>query len=111
MPAPGTPGTAKTALLTPMSLVLHLGGPDLLAGARRYRARLIEQGRYRRLDEKIRCRPVGIGGGCPAPPMSIFGAMGLLAARTSGTGQGLRIAPATRGRLRPRRCARAWIAT
>ncbi|AOB33978.1 hypothetical protein AKI39_23320 [Bordetella sp. H567] len=58
LPDTGTRGTPDTAPLTPMSLILHLGGPDPLAGAKRYRARLIEQGRYRRLEEKIRAVPL-----------------------------------------------------
>lgn len=42
---------------TPMSMVLHLGPADLLAGAKRYRAHLIESRAYRSLDEKIAATP------------------------------------------------------
>ncbi|MEO6217823.1 MAG: glycoside hydrolase [Sphingomonas sp.] len=42
---------------TPMKMLLHLGGPDLLAGARRYRRHLIEQGDFRSLADKIGATP------------------------------------------------------
>ncbi|CAM3375225.1 Glycosyl hydrolases related to GH101 family, GHL1-GHL3 [Bordetella sputigena] len=45
----------------PMTLVLHLGAADPLAGARRHRARLLEQGRLRALDEKIKAIPAAAG--------------------------------------------------
>lgn len=45
------------ASATPMAMTLHLGGPDLLAGARRYRRQLIEQGSFRTLADKIRATP------------------------------------------------------
>ncbi len=41
----------------PMTLRLHLGGPDLLAGAKRYRQWLVEQGRYEPLADKLRQTP------------------------------------------------------
>lgn len=47
----------RLAPTTPMTMTLHLGGPDLLAGARRYRRHLIGQGRFRSLAEKIRATP------------------------------------------------------
>lgn len=42
---------------TPMAVTLHLGGPDLLAGAKRYRRHLIEQGSFRSLADKIGATP------------------------------------------------------
>jgi hypothetical protein len=44
---------------TPMTLVLHLGGPDPLAGATRYRAWLTAHGDYRPLSGKIADAPLG----------------------------------------------------
>ena len=41
----------------PMTLRLHLGGADPLAGAKRYRQRLVEQGRYEPLADKLRQTP------------------------------------------------------
>ncbi len=41
----------------PMTLVLHLGDADPLAGAKRYRRWLIEQGRYEPLADKLRQTP------------------------------------------------------
>lgn len=38
---------------TPMEMVLHLAGPDLLAGAKRYRRELIQRKQFRPLAEKI----------------------------------------------------------
>jgi hypothetical protein len=40
-----------------MTMVLHLGPADLLAGAKRYRSHLIEHAAYRSLDEKIAATP------------------------------------------------------
>lgn len=42
---------------TPMEMTLHLGGPDLLAGAKRYRQRLIDRGDFRSLADKIKATP------------------------------------------------------
>lgn len=42
---------------TPMRLRLHLGGNDLLAGAKRYRRHLMEEGSFRSLADKIRATP------------------------------------------------------
>ncbi|MDF3199963.1 glycoside hydrolase [Pseudomonas sp. 1912-s] len=42
---------------TPMTLLLHLGESDLLAGAKRYRQWLVEQGRYEPLADKLRQTP------------------------------------------------------
>lgn len=42
---------------TPMEMALHLGGPDLLAGAKRYRRHLIDRGEFRSLAEKIKATP------------------------------------------------------
>ena len=42
---------------TPMAMTLHLAGPDLLAGAKRYRRHLIEQGSFRSLADKIGATP------------------------------------------------------
>jgi len=47
----------RLAPTTPMAMTLHLAGPDLLAGARRYRRQLIEQGSFRSLADKIRATP------------------------------------------------------
>jgi len=47
----------RLAPRTPMVMTLHLGGPDLLAGAKRYRRLLIEQARFRSLADKIRATP------------------------------------------------------
>lgn len=41
----------------PMTLRLHLGGADPLAGAKRYRQWLVEQGRYEPLANKLRQTP------------------------------------------------------
>ncbi|WP_342308736.1 glycoside hydrolase [Pseudomonas fluorescens] len=41
----------------PMTLLLHLGESDPLAGARRYRQWLVEQGRYEPLADKLRQTP------------------------------------------------------
>lgn len=41
----------------PMSLLLHLGAADPLAGAKRYRQWLVEQGRYEPLADKLRQTP------------------------------------------------------
>lgn len=41
----------------PMSLLLHLGGADPLAGAKRYRQWLMEQGQFESLAEKMRAAP------------------------------------------------------
>lgn len=41
----------------PMILLLHLGDSDLLAGAKRYRQWLVEQGRYEPLADKLRQTP------------------------------------------------------
>nr|WP_314566805.1 glycoside hydrolase [uncultured Pseudomonas sp.] len=41
----------------PMTLLLHLGDADPLAGAKRYRQWLVEQGRYEPLAEKLRQTP------------------------------------------------------
>ncbi|TFY94630.1 hypothetical protein DYL61_08000 [Pseudomonas nabeulensis] len=41
----------------PMTLVLHLGDADPLAGAKRYRQWLVEQGRYEPLADKLRQTP------------------------------------------------------
>lgn len=41
----------------PATLILHLGRADPLAGARRYRALLIQRGGYRALNEKIQALP------------------------------------------------------
>jgi len=41
----------------PMTLLLHLGEADPLAGAKRYRQWLVEQGRYEPLAEKLRQTP------------------------------------------------------
>ncbi|MGF6097124.1 glycoside hydrolase [Pseudomonas sp. 18175] len=41
----------------PMTLLLHLGDADLLAGAKRYRQWLVEQGRYEPLADKLRQAP------------------------------------------------------
>ncbi len=41
----------------PMTLRLHLGAADPLAGARRYRQWLVEQGRYEPLEHKLRQTP------------------------------------------------------
>ena len=40
-----------------MALILHLGGSDLLAGAKRYRRHLIDQGDFRSLADKIAATP------------------------------------------------------
>ena len=42
---------------TPMTLLLHLGEADPLAGAKRYRQWLVEQGRYEPLADKLRQTP------------------------------------------------------
>ena len=42
---------------TPMTLLLHLGAADPLAGAKRYRQWLVEQGRYEPLADKLRQTP------------------------------------------------------
>lgn len=42
---------------TPFTFLLHLGGADPLAGAKRYRALLISEGRYESLASKIRKTP------------------------------------------------------
>lgn len=42
---------------TPMEMTLHLGGPDLLAGAKRYRRHLIDRGEFRSLADKIKATP------------------------------------------------------
>ncbi len=42
---------------TPVTMMLHLGEPDLLAGAKRYRRHLIEQGDFRSLADKIAATP------------------------------------------------------
>jgi hypothetical protein len=42
---------------TPMTLILHLGGPDVLAGAKRYRTWLQAKGDYRRLSQKLADAP------------------------------------------------------
>ncbi|MCS3415900.1 hypothetical protein M2399_000102 [Pseudomonas sp. BIGb0450] len=42
---------------TPMTLLLHLGESDPLAGAKRYRQWLVEQGRYEPLADKLRQTP------------------------------------------------------
>lgn len=47
----------RLAPATPMAITLHLGGPDLLAGAKRYRRQLIEQGSFRSLADKIAATP------------------------------------------------------
>ncbi|MDC8760006.1 glycoside hydrolase [Janthinobacterium fluminis] len=44
---------------TPMSLILHLGGADPLAGAKRYRDWLVAEGRFESLKEKIARSPEG----------------------------------------------------
>jgi hypothetical protein len=44
---------------TPMTVMLHLGASDPLAGAKRYRAWLRAQGNFRSLSEKIRQTPQG----------------------------------------------------
>ncbi|MCU1786620.1 glycoside hydrolase [Pseudomonas sp. 13B_2.1_Bac1] len=41
----------------PMTLLLHLGEADPLAGAKRYRQWLVEQGRYEPLADKLRSTP------------------------------------------------------
>lgn len=41
----------------PMTLLLHLGAADPLAGAKRYRQWLVEQGRYEPLADKLRQTP------------------------------------------------------
>lgn len=43
----------------PMSLLLHLGGADPLAGAKRYREWLVAEGKYETLKEKIGRSPDG----------------------------------------------------
>ncbi len=43
----------------PMTLLLHLAGPDLLAGAKRYRAWLVQQGLFESLQEKFAQVPEG----------------------------------------------------
>ena len=63
--APGSDGVAvalrhefiSLAPAAPMALTLHLAGPDLLAGAKRYRRHLIEQGSFRSLADKIGATP------------------------------------------------------
>ncbi|WP_460951519.1 glycoside hydrolase [Pseudomonas marginalis] len=42
---------------TPMTLLLHLGEADPLAGAKRYRQWLVEEGRYEPLADKLRQTP------------------------------------------------------
>jgi hypothetical protein len=42
---------------TPMAMTLHLGGADLLAGAKRYRRHLMDAGSFRSLADKIRATP------------------------------------------------------
>ncbi len=42
---------------TPMEMALHLGDPDLLAGARRYREHLIDRREFRTLADKIKATP------------------------------------------------------
>lgn len=42
---------------TPMTLTLHLGGPDLLAGAKRYRRHRIETDAWESLTDKIAAAP------------------------------------------------------
>lgn len=49
----------KLAPATPFTFILHLGGADPLAGAKRYRAWLIAEGRYQMLDAKIARTPAG----------------------------------------------------
>ncbi|PFH09932.1 glycosyl hydrolase family 101 [Collimonas sp. PA-H2] len=45
---------------TPMTLTLHLGGADLLAGAKRYRTWLMTAGRFESLKEKIGKSPSAV---------------------------------------------------
>jgi hypothetical protein len=47
----------RLAPATPMAMTLHLAGPDPLAGAKRYRRHLIEQGCFRSLADKIGATP------------------------------------------------------
>jgi hypothetical protein len=47
----------RLAPATPMEMTLHLGGSDLLAGAKRYRRHLIDTGGFRPLADKIRATP------------------------------------------------------
>lgn len=42
---------------TPMEMILHLGGQDLLAGAKRYRRLLVERQEFRSLADKIQATP------------------------------------------------------
>ncbi|CRM26042.1 hypothetical protein [Pseudomonas sp. 37 R 15] len=44
----------------PMTLLLHLGDADPLAGAKRYRQWLVEQGRYESLADKLRQTPEAV---------------------------------------------------
>ncbi|MEC5163891.1 hypothetical protein RCH08_005078 [Janthinobacterium sp. CG_S6] len=43
----------------PMTLILHLNGPDALAGARRYRDWLVAEGKFETLKEKVGRSPEG----------------------------------------------------
>ncbi|MET3131949.1 hypothetical protein AAKU55_002217 [Oxalobacteraceae bacterium GrIS 1.11] len=43
----------------PMTLILHLGGADVLAGAKRYRDWLVAEGKYETLKEKVARSPEG----------------------------------------------------